>query len=264
MAWFDIGVNLLDSRFDPQSVITNATAHNVTKLCVIATRPSEWDDVIALYRQFPQQLCFTLGVHPHYASEVVPSDWDKLISLAQSPGLVAIGECGLDFNRDFSPRPIQKAVFEKQLELAQRFDLPVYLHERDAFEEQLAVIDRFVDTSGQIRGVSHCFTGTRESVVAYLQRGLYIGVTGWVCDEKRGESLRDALSAIPLERLLLETDAPYLFPKTLRPRKRNNEPAFLPHIGEYVASLLALSPEQVEHATYTNGLTLFGLEHETL
>ncbi|WP_338519947.1 TatD family hydrolase [Alteromonas gracilis] len=258
MAWFDAGVNLLDSRFDAAEVINRAKEAGVEKLCVITTHPNEWAPAFALYQRFPEHLCYTIGVHPHNAKDVTPQHFDELKALAQQEGCVAVGECGLDFNRDFSPRPTQIRVFEAQLAIAQEINLPVYLHERDAFEQQLALLRRYMPSLKG--GIAHCFTGNAEQVKHYLALGLYIGITGWVCDEKRGQDLRDAVVHIPLNKLILETDAPYLFPKTLRPRKRNNEPAFLPHIANQLGEYLKLETDKLSNCSYANACELFSLD----
>lgn len=257
MPWFDAGVNLLDKRFDADEVIQRAKDAGVEKLCIITTHPSEWDAAVALYNKYPTHCCYTIGVHPHNAKDVTPSDYKRLRELAQQNGCVAIGECGLDFNRNFSPQPVQLAVFEAQLDIAAALDLPVYLHERDAFDEQVALLAEYMP---RIKGgIAHCFTGNAEQVEHYLALGLYIGITGWVCDEKRGEALREAVKSIPLNRLILETDAPYLFPKTLRPRKRNNEPAFLPHIAKQLGEYLQVETDKLRISSYANSCELFSL-----
>lgn len=257
MSWFDAGVNLLDSRFDPGAVIHQAAEAGVTRLCLITTHPHEWDAAVSLYAQFPQHLVFTIGVHPHNAKDMTEPDYARLTELAESPGCVAIGECGLDFNRNFSPQETQLEVFRRQLAIAVTLNKPVYLHERDAFEQQLSCLK---DVSSSLKGgIAHCFTGTAEQMQTYLELGLYIGVTGWVCDPKRGETLREAVTQLPLERLILETDAPYLYPKTRKPRERNNQPAFLPFIGEELAELLEISPALLQQTSYANTCKLFAI-----
>lgn len=255
MQWFDAGVNLLDRRFDAAAVIERAHAAQVTRLCVITTEPDEWAAAAELYAQYPETVCYTVGVHPHNARLVSEQDLSDLEAAATQPGVVAIGECGLDFNRDFSPRPVQQAVFEAQLAIAARLQLPVYLHERDAFEQQQACLS----ATPLHGGVAHCFTGTAEQLNAYLALGLHIGITGWVCDDKRGAELQQAVPHIPADRLVLETDAPYLFPKTVRPRQRNNEPALLPAVAEQVATLTGRPLAELSQQTVTNTQRLFGL-----
>lgn len=259
MPWFDAGVNLLDRRFNAQEVVARALEAGVSRLCIITTHPNEWLPAVSLHQQFPEVCCFTLGIHPHNAKDAVAHDFERLRELAQLPGAVAIGECGLDFNRNFSPKPVQLSVFEAQLQIASELEMPVYLHERDAFNEQFACLDNM--RGKLVGGIAHCFTGNKDALDAYLSLGLYIGVTGWVCDEIRGLDLRSAVSHIPLNRLILETDAPYLFPKTLRPRKRNNEPAFLPHIAEQLSDLLKVSSEKLRDNSYVNACRLFSLSN---
>ena len=256
MAWFDAGINMFDARMPVEQTIENALDAGVSRLCLITTHPNEWQQAEHYYQQFPQQLSYTLGIHPHNAKDARPEHWQELRVRAQQPGVVAIGECGLDFNRDFSPRDTQRAVFAEQLALAVELNKPVYLHERDAFDDQLAILKPF--KAQLIGGIAHCFTGSAEQMRTYLALGLYIGVTGWVCDAKRGEALRAALGELPLERLILETDAPYLYPKDRKPRQRNNAPAYLPHIGQTVAQIKTLSVEQVQNSSFNNAKALFG------
>jgi TatD DNase family protein len=165
---------------------------------------------------------------------------------------------GLDFNRDFSPRPQQEWVFEAQLELAAELGLPVFLHERDARARFIQILSRHRHRLGA--AVVHCFTGSAEDLAAYLELDLHIGITGWVCDERRGLHLRELVKRIPLQRLLLETDAPFLVPRDLRPRPKagRNEPAFLPHILKTVAVCLELPLEAVAAATTRNTCAFFG------
>lgn len=257
MKWFDAGVNLLDDRLDPTSVIAEAAEAGVDRICLITTHPDEWEKAAALYAAFPDSLCYTVGIHPHNAKVVEEAHYQQLKTFAARPGVVAVGECGLDFNRNFSPPETQQTVFIRQLELAVELGLPVYLHEREAFDTQQSCLSPFLkDLKG---GIAHCFTGDKITLQAYLDMGLHIGVTGWVCDPKRGDALRDAITELPLDKLVLETDAPYLFPKTLRPRKRNNTPASIPHIGEAVAELLESTPAQISVNSYANSCRLFGL-----
>ena len=157
MPWFDAGVNLLDRRFDAHEVVTRAVDAGVEKLCVITTHPNEWAAAEQLYSAFPQHICYTIGVHPHNAKVVREEDLRQLKIHAAKPGVVAIGECGLDFNRDFSPRPTQIAVFEAQLAIAKAMQLPVYLHERDAFDAQRHRLNKFI--SHIPGGIAHCFHG---------------------------------------------------------------------------------------------------------
>ncbi|RDV26656.1 TatD family deoxyribonuclease [Alteromonas aestuariivivens] len=257
MQWFDAGVNLLDNRLAPRETLLEAHQAGVNRMCVITTQPKEWRLAEQLYQQYPESLCYTVGVHPHCARLVTDADFDALRIAAGKPGVVAIGECGLDFNRNFSPQDTQLKVFERQLELAAELNMPVYLHERDAFDTQLACLN---NVRGELAsGIAHCFTSHQQHMQAYLELGLHIGITGWICDPKRGEQLRQALPFLPIEKLILETDAPYLYPKNRKPRTSNNQPAYLPFIAQTVAEIKNLSVEQLSQHSYANTCLLFGL-----
>lgn len=258
--WCDIGVNLFSNQFDNDrtAVVERAAQAGVTELVLIGSDIDESKQNVAFCQQHPG--CYsTAGVHPHQAARVA-QDW--LISLQQlsiQSDVIAIGECGLDFNRDFSPREQQQLVFAEQLQLAKQCDKPLYLHEREAFATQLAMLKE-----QQIHhGVTHCFTGDVQQVKAYLDLGLYIGITGWVCDERRGEALQQALRYIPSDRLLLETDAPYLMPRTMqpKPKSRRNEPANLPVIAHRVAQLTGRTLDELATLTRQNSHRIFGLQH---
>lgn len=250
MHWFDAGVNQFDQRLPIEQTLHRAELAGVAYMCVIATEESEWQPSLSWQRQYPERLCCTLGVHPHNADNV-SADWLTTLNLlALQNNVAAIGECGLDYNRMFSSRDNQLNVFEQQLTLASQLDLPVYLHERDAFNDQYALLNHYInDLSG---GLVHCFTSHKNHLKAYVDLGFYIGITGWVCDPKRGVELREALNYLPLDRFVLETDAPYLFPKGLKPRQRNNQPAFLPHIAAQVAELKNVSVEQLSEVSIIN------------
>ena len=177
----------------------------------------------------------------------------------QQPPVVAIGETGLDFNRDFSPRPLQERAFAEQLELACHCKLPVFLHQRDAHARFLPILREQRDRLKG--GVVHCFTGTREELYDYLDLDMYIGVTGWICDERRGRELQELVREIPHERLLLETDAPYLLPRNMqpRPRGRRNEPAWLVWVLRMVAACREEAEDVLARQTTANARRCFGI-----
>lgn len=255
--WCDIGVNLFSAQFasDRDAVLARANQAGVSHLLLIGSDISESEQNIAFCQH--HHSCFsTAGIHPHQSAQVDNSWLTRLSGLLSLPQVVAVGECGLDFNRDFSPRPVQQQIFAEQLKLAKAYGKPVYLHERDAFDTQIAML-----LEHQIsHGVAHCFTGDKQQLKAYLDLGLYIGITGWICDERRGQALQQALRYIPADRLLLETDAPYLLPRTLTPKpaSRRNEPAFLPAIATVVAQLTGADIETLALQTRSNSCTLFG------
>ena len=199
----------------------------------------------------------TAGVHPHHARECDASTIPALRALAGNSRVVAIGECGLDFNRNYSPHPDQEKWFVAQVELACELKKPLFLHSRDAAEKFVQVLKQFKLPPS----VAHCFTGEKAELHSYLELGLYVGITGWICDERRGAHLLELVRDIPADRLLLETDAPYLTPRDMKPqpRARRNEPAFLPHILGAVALALGKPPAQVAEETTRNARTFFGL-----
>lgn len=269
----DIGVNLTSNRFahDWRDCIIRAADVGVAKLIITGTDVAASETAIHLANQYPHHCYATAGIHPHHAKEAVDNSGrcnfrQQLTDLAGHSAVVAIGECGLDFNRNFSPKNVQLQVFEAQLELAVELRMPVFLHERDAFQEQLLLLKKY--RSRMVGGVVHCFTGNRQQLEAYLDLDFYIGITGWLCDPRRGTELRDAVKALPLSRLLLETDAPYLTPKTLPSSVKRNEPCHLPHIAEQLTGIVnasadanaeLLTVKHIADASYQNSLQLFKL-----
>ncbi|HLY52308.1 MAG TPA: TatD family hydrolase, partial [Steroidobacteraceae bacterium] len=183
---------------------------------------------------------------------------DELAELARAAEVVALGECGLDYYRDFSPREAQRQAFHRQLELAAALGKPVFLHQRDAHEDFVAILR---EHGAQHTGVAHCFTGAARELQAYLGLGLAIGITGWICDERRGAHLVPLMRQIPEGRLLLETDGPYLLPRDLSPRpaSRRNEPAYLPHIAAVVARARGEPLARLAHASTAGARALFRL-----
>lgn len=259
LQWFDAGVNLTNARLqrDLPQVLERANAAGVNEMLVIACNLEEARQACHLAEQYPQ-LLITAGVHPHDAKDAPKDLAQQLRELAAHPAVVAIGECGLDFNRNYSPREKQLEVFEQQLEIAAELHLPVYLHERDAFNEQHALLQKFSEKIP--RKLAHCFTSGCSELKEYLKLGCYIGITGWVCDERRGGGLREAVPMIPRERLMLETDAPFLLPRTLKPRPNMNEPCWLPEVARVVADLRNESLAEVATYTRNNSLIFFGRE----
>jgi TatD DNase family protein len=257
----DIGVNLAHESFaaDLDAVLDRATQSGVGRMVVTGTSVESTRAALALHRRFPRRLTATAGVHPHQASDLDSVALAALGELAREPGIVAVGECGLDFFRNFSPREAQLAAFSRQLELAATTRKPVFLHQRDAHRDFIAVLREH--RAGLVGGVAHCFTGDAGELDDYLALDLYIGITGWICDERRGEHLKPLVARIPAERLLVETDAPYLLPRTLRPRPpgRRNEPAFLPEVARVIAAARGEDVEQLASTSTAAAVRLFGL-----
>ncbi len=257
----DIGANLTHDSFDrdrPQ-VIERALAAGLTHIVVTGTSALASEQAVALARQHPGVLSATAGVHPHHADSFTPEVMERLGELAQLGAVVAIGETGLDFFRNYSPPAAQRHAFQAQLQLARQLQLPVFLHQREAHDDFMAILQPA--RADLVGGVAHCFTGDERELGDYLALDLYIGITGWICDERRGHHLRALVSRIPLDRLLLETDAPYLLPRDLsvKPAGRRNEPALLAHVAQVVADCLGIPAGDLARLTSDNAQRLFKL-----
>jgi TatD DNase family protein len=260
MTLVDIGVNLTHDSYDGDrgAVIDRAVAAGVAQMIVTGATLESTEAAMALARLHPQRLFATAGVHPHHAGELSEADLPRLRALLREPCVVAAGECGLDYYRNYSPPASQRLAFAQQLALAAECDRPLFLHQREAHADFTAALR---EHGGALRGVAHCFTGGETELATYLELGLHIGITGWVCDERRGLQLRPLIARVPAGRLLLETDAPYLLPRDLqlRPKSRRNEPQFLPHIAAAVARLRGESLEACSAHTSAAARSLFGL-----
>ena len=256
----DIGINLAHDSYDRDrdAVIARAHAAGVVQMVVTGATLAGSVRAVALAREHPGRLFATAGVHPHHASGLDTASLAALVELARIPEVVAVGECGLDYFRNFSPRAAQQQAFHRQLELASQVGKPVFLHQRDAHDDFLAILR---EHAASWRGVAHCFTGSGEELQSYLQLGLSIGITGWLCDERRGAHLAALMPQVPAERLLLETDGPYLLPRDLRPKpaSRRNEPAYLPHIAAALARARGETIESLARSSTAAARTLFAL-----
>jgi TatD DNase family protein len=259
-ALIDIGINLGHDSYDADrdAVLARARAAGVVQMLVTGATVSGTAGAIALARQHAGTLFATAGVHPHHAGELTPARFDELAELARAPEVAAVGECGLDYFRDFSPREAQRQAFHRQLELAALLGKPVFLHQRDAHADFIAILR---EHGARHAGVAHCFTGGAAELDACLDLGLAIGITGWISDERRGAHLVPLMHAIPAGRLLLETDGPYLLPRDLNPRpaSRRNEPAYLPHIAAVVARARGESLEALASSSTAGARALFRL-----
>ncbi|HLZ97089.1 MAG TPA: TatD family hydrolase [Steroidobacteraceae bacterium] len=259
----DIGSNLTHESFagDRAEVIERAAAVLVTRQIVTGADLASSRAASALAAAHARVLWSTAGVHPHHAAGFGPASSEELRELLHRPHVVAVGECGLDYHRNFSPPAAQRGAFVAQMELAAAVAKPVFLHQRDAHQDFTAILREF--HGRLVGGVAHCFTGGVAELEDYLALGLCIGVTGWVCDERRGGDLRAAVPRIPADRLMLETDAPYLLPRDLvpRPKSRRNEPMHLPHIARKIAQLRNQSLEDLAASSTRTAVGLFGLDH---
>jgi len=257
----DIGANLCHDSFDKdrEAVLERARSTGVCAIIVTGSDRQSSRDALALARQYPGYLYATAGIHPHRAEETDEEALDELRELAAALEVRAIGEMGLDFFRDFSPRDTQIQAFECQLELAAALGMPAFLHQRDAHDSFLPVLKAWRDRLPA--AVVHCFTGTREELHDYLDLDLYIGLTGWFCDERRGRHLHELVEDIPSDRLMIETDAPYLLPRDLKPKPstRRNEPRHLPHIAEAIARAREEDTESFARQTTENARRFFDI-----
>ncbi len=260
--WIDIGVNLTNKRFDHDraEVIAEAQKLGVKYQIVTGTSAAESQKAFQLCRDYPETLFATAGCHPHDAKHFTEQDLLLIRELLDNPQVVAVGECGLDFNRNFSPPEVQIKVFEQQLELAAEQQKPLFLHEREAFDAQY---QRLKAIRPKIKGaVVHCFTGDLACLKAYLDLDFYIGITGWICDERRGKTLYEIARYIPDDRLMIETDAPYLTPRNIKPKPKSsrNLPSYLPYVAQTLAEARGVSLERLSKQCYRNSLELFNLE----
>lgn len=262
MEWIDIGLNLAHADFDADREAVLARAQGVGVRWMIVTGSTAADSAAALElaTRHPHQLRATLGVHPHHAQQWQDATARTFATLAQDPRVVALGETGLDYYRNHSTPTEQRRAFAAQLELAADRKLPVFLHERAASQDFGKILERYRDALP--RAVVHCFTSDAYALAHYLEMDCHIGVTGWICDERRGQELQELVARIPSQRLLVETDAPYLLPRTLakgRARGRRNEPAFLPEVGAAVARHTGRTLADIAASTTANARAFFAL-----
>jgi len=259
MKLFDSHCHLDDRSYkkDLDAVLERARSAGVDKIMTIGftRRTSEIGVAIAETRD---GVYATVGVHPHDAKDGSETALDALRRLTHHSKVKAWGEVGLDFNRMFSPREEQEKWFIRQLEVSEELDLPVVLHERDSkgrFAELLKAHFR----PGR-KGVVHCFSGTREELETYLNMGLSIGITGIVTVKGRGAPLREMIPSIPLDRIVIETDGPYLVPAPQRNKHRRNEPAFVQAVLLKLAEVLDKAPEDIARQTYENTCRLYNIQ----
>lgn len=260
-ALVDIGINLAHDSYDPDrpAVVERALAAGVRRMVVTGSSVDSVRRAIELCRQWPGLMRATAGIHPHHAHDFTAQDAAELAGLLRDPMVTSAGECGLDYFRDFSPRDAQRQAFIRQLDLAASMRKPVFLHQRDAHTDFMAILRDYLPSLPA--AVVHCFTGTGPELDEYLAQGLYVGLTGWICDERRGLGVRDLIPAIPLERLMIETDGPYLLPRNIRPKPghRRNEPMNLRYIFEAICAARPEPAALLAAETTRNALTFFDL-----
>ena len=254
----DIGANLTDRSFkeDLDQVIQSAQANGVQKIIVTGTTVELSKQANHLREEYPEVLSHTVGMHPHHADDFTTQSLTPLSDLVGTKP-VAIGETGLDYYRNFSKRDNQRRSFQAQIELAAQHELPLFVHDRDSEGEVLELLQRYAKTPVVI----HCFTGNEHFLHAYLEMGYYIGLTGWICDERRGGEVAALVPQIPLDRLLIETDSPYLLPRNIspKPKTRRNEPMYLKWVTAKIAKLINQEVELIQNQTTANAIRFFNL-----
>tara|TARA_B100001057_G_scaffold30586_1_gene27899 strand:- start:1773 stop:2561 length:789 start_codon:yes stop_codon:yes gene_type:complete len=255
----DIACNFTSERFDNDidKVIDRAMSNKITKFGLICSRLSDIDRLIEIYNKYSEDMFFSIGVHPHHANEVNDEYLKKLKEIIRINEPHAIGETGLDFFRNLSTYEEQIFAFEEQIQIAINLNKPLFLHQRDSHDDFIKILKKY--SSNINKAVVHCFTGTQEQLDDYLELDCYIGVTGWICDEKRNVELRKTIKNIPLSKLMVETDSPYLIPKDLadKPKNNRNEPSNLNHIVSEIALLMQIDEKILRKQTYKNTINFF-------
>ena len=259
--FFDIACNLTHESImqNIDDVISEAKLVNVNKLGLISAELEDFSKIATLVKTYPNELAPTYGVHPHHASQLNGFTKNEFLHLVSKYNPNVIGEIGLDYFRNISTPEEQMHAFEIQLQTAIDLELPVFLHQRDSHDDFLKILRNYHSELSSL--VVHCFTGTQRELDEYLELGSYIGLTGWICDERRNKELRASIKNIPLEKLMIETDAPYLIPRNLKPRpsKNINLPKYLPHIAAEISSLTDYSIVEIATQTYNNAIKFFKL-----
>ena len=251
---FDIGANLTSSHFsdDLDSVLDESFEAGVKKICITSSNLQDVRNAKKITER-NKNLYYSVGFHPHNAKDFKIEFLKDMSIYLDDPKAICLGEMGLDFNRNFSSKDEQILCFESQLSLANSINKPLFLHQRDAHEEFLSILDNYKFNQ---KLIVHCFTGNLSELEDYLKRDFYIGITGWVCDLKRGLDLRECINHIPQDKLLIETDSPYLSPIK---KIRRNEPKFLIDVAEEVARLRQQTKESIVKSSYENSLNFFNL-----
>ena len=260
MAGFiDIACNFTHDSFKDNldEVLNNADQAGVDKFVLLCASLADINPIKVIQNNTPEKFFISAGIHPHHATEIMEINYDALLNKLKSINPNAIGETGLDYFRNISPPDIQKKSFCMHIEIAKELSLPLYLHQRDAHSDFIRIIKENISNFPKF--VVHCFTGTQAELDEYLELGAYIGLTGWICDAKRNIDLRKSIKNIPIEKMMIETDSPYLIPKNLmvKPKKNINEPKYLPHIANEICELTGYELEELKLATSNNAIKFF-------
>ena len=260
MAGFiDIACNFTHESFrdNLNEVITNAELEGVEKFVLLCASLTDLELIKEIQIYAPEKFFITAGIHPHHATEILDSNYDDLLDRLESINPNAIGETGLDYFRNISPPDVQKKSFSMHIEIAKELSLPLYLHQRNAHDDFIRTIKE--NRNNFPKFIVHCFTGTQKELDEYLELGAYIGLTGWICDANRNIDLRQSIKNIPIDRMMRETDCPYLIPRNLpnKPKKNINEPKYLPHIANEIADLIGVKIDELKLATRNNAINFF-------
>ena len=254
--YIDIGLNLFCRQFrDPDRIIADAAADGVS--CILTGSDMKENEAVSSYVQTHD--CWgTCGIHPHSADQARPEDFVRIREIVtQNPKIVAVGECGLDYDRMFSTRENQLRCFDRHIKLAEELGKPLFLHERDAAKDFAARMKQHPEQCS--RSVVHCFTGDAQTLKTYLDMGFYIGITGWICDDRRGKALREAVRLIPIDRLMIETDAPYLIPQNVEGLGRVNVPQNIRYVAAELAKHMKIGEADLPAQVLENTRRFFGL-----
>ncbi|VFA43618.1 TatD family hydrolase [Chryseobacterium indologenes] len=248
--YIDIGINLTNKQFcnEHDEIINRALDQGVDHMILTGTSVRGSKESARIAEEYPDILFSTAGIHPHDAKSLTDQSIRELKNLLEQDHVISVGECGLDFDRDFSPRPIQEKCYKAQLELAIEVNKPLFLHERAAFKRLNEITDEYISQLPE--AVVHCFTGTLDEAKIYLDKGFYLGFTGAISDERRFKHLEEVIRYVPLDRMMIETDAPFMLPKNMpRIQNRRNEPSFLPYVAQTIARLKRIEISEVADET---------------
>ena len=260
MAGFiDIACNFTHESYKDNlnEVITNAELEGVEKFVLLSASLADLELIKEIQIYAPEKFFITAGIHPHHATEILDSNYDDLLDRLESINPNAIGETGLDYFRNISPPDVQKKSFSMHIEIAKELSLPLYLHQRNAHDDFIRTIKE--NRNNFPKFIVHCFTGTQKELDEYLELRAYIGLTGWICDSNRNIDLRQSIKNIPIDRMMIETDCPYLIPRNLpnKPKKNINEPKYLPHIANEISDLIGVEIDELKLATRNNAINFF-------
>ncbi|NCQ51458.1 TatD family hydrolase [archaeon] len=262
MKLIDIGANLSNSQFnnDIDNTLKNASLHNVKQIILTTVNTDSFIKNLTICQsQQPVELYTTWGLHPHYSQHLDTFLLETLEKFQQNSKYIkAIGEFGLDFFRMISNKTSQEKSMHYFLNFSKNNNYPLFLHEREAHDIFCSI---FKDHTIEQKSVIHCFTGNKIELKNYLDLNMYIGITGWICDDRRNQNLIEALNYIPIDKLMIETDSPYLKPRTIKSKSIRNEPAFLQIILEKISTIKNISIEELGETIYNNSIDFFNIKH---